>query len=259
MLKPDRVLPPVLAGLTLLTLWQAIHVLGQVPAWKLPGPLEVATAAWEHRRALALASIDTLLGASAGFLAATVVGFSLAVGLCLFPTLRRAFYPWVVVLQMTPIIAVSAIFVVWLGPGLPSVALTAFVIAFFPVVANTTHGLLSVDRCLVDFFRTCRASRWQEMRHLRVPAATPFLLTGMEVAATLAVIGAIAGELFAGSATGSGGLGFLIIVFKSQIKTPALIATALTACILGFLFVLVVRAIKSRSLRHWHASALPPD
>jgi NitT/TauT family transport system permease protein len=250
---------PALAAALLIGLWSAAKQAFAVPSYLLPSPGEVMRAAWNERAALWPAAVTTFSGALIGFAAAGTVGFATAVGLASSRWARSAVYPLVLVLQMIPVIVLAPIIVIWFGQGLQSVSLIAFLITFFPVVANTTQGMLSADRNQLDLFRMCGATRWQELRLLRIPGAMPYFLTGLQIAASLAMIGAIAGEFFAGSAAGgrSGGLGFLVIVYNAQVKTPALFATGFTACFAGFLFVGATLLARWLILRRWHESARP--
>jgi NitT/TauT family transport system permease protein len=128
------------------------------------------------------------------------------------------------------------------------------------MIVNTTQGLISTDRNLVDFFRMCKASRAQEIFLLRVPAALPYFFTGLRIAATLAPIGAIVGDFYAGnSAGGQGGLGFLAIIYSSRFQMAALFATAAVSCLLGFVFVAGVVAVNWLALHKWHDSFSSTD
>jgi NitT/TauT family transport system permease protein len=143
----------------------------------------------------------------------------------------------------------------WIGPGLPGIITITWLISFFPIVANTTQGLLSTDRNHVALFRMANASRWQELFLLRVPAAMPYFLTGLRIAASLAPVGAIFGEYMVGNTSGgTGGLGFLVYSYNTQIKIPALFATGLTSCLLGFIFVAAVSLLNWAVLHKWHDS-----
>jgi NitT/TauT family transport system permease protein len=164
------------------------------------------------------------------------------------------------ILQMTPIIVMAPILILWVGPGLKSVTIITFLICFFPMVVNTTQGLISTDRNLVDYFRMCRATKLQEVFLLRVPAALPYFFTGLRIAGTLATIGAIVGDVFAGnSAGGQGGLGFLTIIYSAQFQIGALFATAAVSCLLGFIFVAAVIALSWLALHKWHESYRQSD
>jgi NitT/TauT family transport system permease protein len=168
---------------------------------------------------------------------------------------RVSLYPYLMILQMTPIIIFAPILVLWAGPGLKSVVVITFLICFFPLVVNTTQGLISTDRNLVELFRMYRSSRWQELLRLRMPGALPYFFTGLRIAATLAPIGALVGDYTTGSTSGDGGgLGFQAIIFASQTKFPALFATAAITCVLGFVFVAVVISLSWLALHKWHDS-----
>lgn len=225
----------------------------------LPTPGEIITAARDESETLLGAARTTVKGAVLGFISATTIGFLLALVLSSSIYIKQSFYPWVLIIQMVPVIILVPIFVLWLGPGLPAVVWITFMISFFPIVANTTQGLISTDRNMVDLFRMYNASKVQELLYLRVPYALPYYLTGVKIAATLATIGALTGELFAGSASGQAGLGYMVYVYNSQLKTAALFATAFTACGLGFLFVGSVLYFNWLLLHKWHDSMARPE
>ncbi|MCW5550379.1 MAG: ABC transporter permease [Opitutaceae bacterium] len=246
---------PVASGLCFAALWLGIKRLGDVSDWLLPTPVQILEAALQERSRLLVAAGNTALGALAGFLLAATSGLLLALLIGASRLLRAAFYPWLLVLQMTPVIVLTPIIVLWAGPGFPGIVTITWLISFFPIVANTTQGLLSADHNHVGLFRMANATRWQELRLLRLPAAMPYYLAGLRIAATLAPIGAIFGEYMVGNAAGgSGGLGFMVYVYNTQIKIPALFATALTSCLLGFIFVAAVSLLNWAVLHKWHDS-----
>lgn len=246
---------PVASGLLFVAAWYAARQCSGLPSWILPTPGEILEAAWRERERLLHGVASTAVGALAGFLLAAGTSFGLALLLGSSRALRASLYPWLLVLQMTPVIVLTPIIVLWAGPGQPGIITITWLISFFPVVANTTQGLISADRNHVALFRMANATRWQELIHLRVPSAMPYYLTGLRIAATLAPIGAIFGEYMVGNTSGgSGGLGFLVYRYNSQIKIPALFATALTSCLLGFVFVAAVTWLNRAVLRQWHDS-----
>ena len=246
---------PVFSGVLFVALWYAVRHFSGVPSWILPTPGEILEAAWQERVRLLHGVRSTALGALAGFLLAGASSFVLALLLGASRSLRAGLYPWLLVLQMTPVIVLTPIIVLWAGPGFPGIITITWLISFFPVVANTTQGLISADLNHVALFRMANASRWQEMIHLRVPGAMPYYLTGLRIAATLAPIGAIFGEYMVGNTSGgSGGLGYLVYSYNSQIKIPALFATALTSCLLGFVFVAAIAWLNRAVLHRWHDS-----
>lgn len=226
----------------------------------LPLPAEVLSAFWVHRSLILHATGNTFFAAVLGFFAAVGAGGIIALLLGSSLSIKRALYPWVLVLQMTPIVVMAPIFAIWLGQGIASVVAITFTIGFFPVVANTTMGLMSTDRNLLDLFAVCRANRRQELLYLRIPYAMPYFLTGMKIAGTLAPLGAITGDILVGSsASGQAGIGFLTVVFRGNLNVPALYATAGVACLLGFCFVGSVHLFHRWALRNWHDSVARKD
>lgn len=254
------IVQPALAGVALLGLWYAAKALFELPSFILPSPDEILVAAWDERSTLMAAALVTMRGAILGFLAAVGVGFLLAMALGFSPRIKASFYPYILVLQMMPVTILAPVFVLWLGQGLPSIVAITFMIGFFPVVANTTMGFISVDRNLRELLLMCKATRAQEIRYLRIPGAMPYFLTGVKIAGTLAPIGAIVGDFLAGSATGGvGGIGYMTIAYFSQLKTPALFATGMVACVIGFGFVGSVNLLHWRLLHSWHDSMVKKE
>lgn len=251
-----NVLLPVAIGALVIALWYALrHALSADMKFLLPTPDEIWTALRNNSDALSRATLNTGKGALLGFAAAVVVSFGLALFLSLSSLVRVSLYPYLMILQMTPIIIFAPILVLWVGAGLKSVVVITFLICFFPLVVNTTQGLISTDRHLVELFRMYRASKLQETFLLRVPAALPYFFTGLRIAAVLAPIGALVGDYTAGSSAGDGGgLGFQAIIYSSQAKFPALFATAAVTCVLGFVFAAAVHALSWLALHHWHDS-----
>lgn len=259
-------LMPTLSGLILLGIWYSIaYFYGKNEGFEvqriiIPFPHQIFDALITERETLWIATKQTALSAVVGFVAAVVIGYVLSMLLASAVWVKQALYPWVLVLQMTPVVILAPIFVLWVGQGLPSITAITFMIGFFPVVANTTMGLVSTDRNLLDLFAMSNATKAQEIMYLRVPYAMPYFLTGMKIAGTLAPIGAISGDLFAGSSQGGvGGIGFMVILYNSQLKIPELFATAFVACLLGFLFVGTVNWLHWFLLKDWHDSVRKAD
>ncbi|MDX2187014.1 MAG: ABC transporter permease [Opitutaceae bacterium] len=247
---------PALTAAMVLAGWQAASA--WMPAERrflLPSPVAVAGAFADQAGPLLAATQHTLSGALLGFGFAVVASVIFALALGASTAVRRSLYPYLLALQTTPIIVIAPILILWVGPGLVSVAIITFLVSFFPLVVNTTQGLLSTDVHQVELFRLYRARRWQEVVLLRIPAALPYFFTGLRIAATLAPIGAIVGDFYAGnSAGGQGGLGFQTLIYSSQFKMPALFATALTSCALGLLFNLSATGLAWLCLHKWHDS-----
>jgi NitT/TauT family transport system permease protein len=223
----------------------------------LPYPTEIWQATVQERSNLFPAAYNTLKAAIIGFLSAIGIGLGLAILLSSSKALKRSLYPWILVIQTIPIIILAPIIAIWLKQGAHSVAVVSFLISFFPIVANTTMGLTSTDKNLLELFAVSKASKLQEILFLRFPYALPHFLSGVKIAAVLAPIGAIAGDIFVGtSAGGQGGIGFLAILYKGDVNTPALYACAALACLMGFLFVGLVNYVQWLLLHNWHESSL---
>lgn len=251
-----KIILPALTGALMIAAWHGVHTaLHEDYKFLLPPPGEVITALQTNRDILARAALNTAQGALLGFGLAVGVSFVTALLLSLSAWVRASLYPYLMILQMTPIIVIAPMLVLWIGAGLKSVALITFLISFFPLVVNTTQGLLSTDRNLVELFRMQRARPWQEIVYLRMPGALPYFFTGLRIAAVLAPIGAIVGDYTAGSSAGDGGgLGFQVIIYAAQAKYPELFATAAIGCGLGFIFTAAVVALSWAALHRWHDS-----
>lgn len=245
--------PPLATFVGLTVAAEAILRLAEVPGWLVPRPTAVFAAALESGAALAGAARVTATSAAAGFLLAAMAGVLVAVILSSSRLVERAFAPYMVFFQTVPIVAVAPLLVLWFGAGGRAVAASAFIVSLFPVVANTLAGLRSTDPALVDLFRLHRASRLALLGKLRLPAALPSIVTGLRVAAGLAVIGALVGEFVAGAAEGKSGLGILLLEANRRLRTDLLFAAVLAASLVGLLLVGVVQGAGHLALRRWHA------
>ena len=251
---------PLGAGAGLIGLWYLIIYSFKIPSFVLPRPDQILITSWTERKALLTSAWITGQGAFLGFICAVIGGFLLSFLMAFSFRLKKSFYPYIPILQMTPVIILAPIFVLWLGQGLPSIVAVTFMICFFPIVANTTLGFVSVDHHLLEVFTMSNATKAQELFYLRIPSALPHFLTGVKIAATLAPIGAITGDFLTGSAqNGTAGMGFMAISYFAQLQTPALYATGALACLLGFLFVGSINLIYWTFLHNWHPSLIKKD
>ena len=223
--------------LLLLVVWQVAVMALHVPAYMLPGPRAVARAVVERFGSLEQSFLLTAEEAVVGLLASIVVGVGVSLVFAQFSLLRRVLYPYTILLQTVPIVAIAPLILMWAGPGLISVAMVAFLICLPPMIANTTQGLVSVEENLVHLFLMHKATPMQVLLQLRLPHALPNLFVGIRISAGIAVIGAITGELFAGSSrVGEGGLGYSILYASGQLETDYLFALVVAAAVLGFVF-----------------------
>ncbi len=251
-----RVALPLALAAALLGLWQWLVTALAVPAFVLPAPSLIA-------RAL-LADFPGLMGALWVTLRITLLAFALAVagGVLLAAAcaqsrlIEMALFPYAVVLQVTPVVALAPLVVIWVGVDHVDRALLilAGVVAFFPILANTTLGLRSVDRDLADLLTQYGASRWQVLRLLQFPTALPHLLAGMRVAGGLALVGAVVAEFVAGSGA-EGGLAWRIIESGNRLQIPRMFAALFLLSLLGVAIFLAVALLAHVLLRRWHESA----
>jgi NitT/TauT family transport system permease protein len=169
--------------------------------------------------------------------------------------LRQTLYPYTILLQTVPILAIAPLIIDWMGAGTGSVAVVTFIICLAPIIANTTQGLISVDENLIYLFVMHKATPAQILFKLRLPNSLPNLFTGIRIAAGISVIGGLTGELFAGSTrVGEGGLGYAMIYANNQMETSYLFALVLAATALGFTFFFVVTFLEWMALHNWHES-----
>ena len=246
-------LPPAITFVVAIALWEgAVRVLA-VPRFLVPPPSDVLIAAWTERVALGGALSTTAQGAGVGFLLSAGFGTALGLVFSLSRWLERGLYPYALFLQTVPIVAVAPLLVLWFGPGLRAVAVSAFIVSVFPIIANTLAGLRSVDPRLSDLFRLYGASASDTLLKLRLPTAIPSLMTGLKVASGLSVIGAIVGEFVAGFSEGNAGLGITVLSAYRQLKTDLLFAAVLLASLLGLLLFALVSSLSTLLLRRLRA------
>ncbi len=246
----------VLIGL--LGVWQAVVSLNHLPAYILPGPLAVAQALRERFPSLLNSLLITTEEAAGGLAASIVAGVAAAMVFAQWRWLRRLFYPYTILLQTVPIVAIAPLIINWAGAGIVSVTIVTFIISLAPIIANTTQGLISVDENLIHLFLMYKATPAQILFKLRLPNALPNLFTGLRISAGISVIGGITGELFAGSTrVGEGGLGYAIIYASNQMETAYLFALVLAATVLGFSFFFIVMFLEWLALHNWHESSRP--
>jgi NitT/TauT family transport system permease protein len=244
----------------LLLLWQVLIWVLRIPSFMLPSPVAVAKTVVSRFPSLVTSFLITASAAAGGLLASIAVGVLIALIFAQSPWLRRMFLPYTILLQTVPIVAVAPLIIMWVGAGLFAVTLITFIICLAPIIANTTQGLISVDENMVNLFVMQNASATQILWKLRLPHALPAIFTGVRIASGISVIGAITGELFAGSSSvGQGGLGYSITYALAQLQTDYLFALVFAATILGFLFFFIVMFLEYYFLHNWHESARAID
>jgi len=245
-----RVGPPLVFLLVVLGAWQLYASRSAISSATLPAPTEVATALWDGRDALWSAGRVTLWEILLGYLTAVVLGVGLAVAISSSRLAERAVYPWLVVSQMIPIVAIAPIIVIWTGFDLRPKVIVIALVSFFPIAVNTVDGLRSADPEQLDLLRTMGAGRWRRFRLAQWPAALPFVFSGLRVAAALAVIGAV----FAEWVGASDGLGYLILTYNNQTATADVFAAVAVLAVIGIALFAAV-SIAERLLLPWYHGA----
>jgi NitT/TauT family transport system permease protein len=249
-------LPPLLVAAAAVTLWFLLSVtIYKGKGYLLPGPHEVAGAFAENGMVIFGATLTTLKEATLGYITAILLGISVAAILSQSRILERSFYPYAVLLQTVPVVAIAPLIVLWFGYNDLSVVIISLIISLFPIINNTLLGLRSASRNLVELFAMHRTGRFVSFWKLRLPGALPSIMAGLRISAGLSVIGAIIGEFIIGSGNSQGGLGVQIIFAQGRMYTSLLFAEVISATALGFLFFSAVSAISNLLLRHWHESA----
>ena len=246
-----RTLKLTMTLLALLVLWQLLCDVLKIPTFLIPSPAQVAVRLYEKRDLYATHSLVTLYETVAGFVLAVIFGIVAAAVIVVIPKMRDVVMPLLLVAQLVPKVAVAPLLLIWFGYGLIPKVLVAFLVAFFPIVVNGASGLASVQPELIDLSRSLQAGRWQTFWKFQVPTALPEIFSGMKIAVTLAIIGAIIGEFVGGNR----GLGYLIIVANQELDTALAFAAIFLLSVMGILLYALIE-ICERRLIPWH---LPTD
>jgi len=247
---------PLIVALLVIGAWQAATVAWDVPAWLVPSPLEVGRTLIADRALLAASLGVTLSIALAALAIAIVLGVAIALAFVQSRWIETAFTPYVVLLQVTPIVAIAPLIIIWVHDTRIALILCAVVVAIFPIVSDTTLGLRSVDPRLLDLFRMNRATRWQVLARLRIPSALPAFFGGLRIAGGLSLIGAVVAEFVAGTGGQGAGLAYQILMAGIQLNIPRLFAALVLITLAGVALHVALAWLSRRALAHWHESEL---
>jgi NitT/TauT family transport system permease protein len=251
-----RWLFPLIVMALAVWLWDRICVWNGIPRYILPRPLEVLQTLHDDAGLLFSSLLFTLKITFLGLVLAVIGGVGLSVLFAQSKWVEMTFFPFAVILQVTPIVAVFPLINIYVGNQTAKLLLCAWIVAFFPILSNTTLGLNSVDRNLRDLFKLNGASRWQELWHLRLPAAMPYFLGGLKIAGGLSLIGAVVAEFVAGASGHSSGLASRIIEAGYRLNAPRLFAALILISATGIIIFLVLSLVSHLILRRWHESAI---
>lgn len=252
-----KIIAPLAVGLGVLLLWEALVRFYAVPSFILPAPSVIAQSLAANFGSLMGSLFVTLRITLAAFLLAVVGGVGLAILFSQSRLIETALFPYAVILQVTPVVSIAPLILIWVGFERTQLALLilAWIVAFFPILSNTTLGLRSADHNLRDLFRLYGASRWQVLTELQLPSALPYILAGMKISGGLALIGAVVAEFVAGSGTSSG-LAWRIIEAGNRLDIPKMFAALLLLSLLGIAIFFVMASLEHFALRRWHESAI---
>jgi len=252
----DFALPVAVAALVL-GLWEWAVAHWQVPVYVLPAPSALARAFADNFTSLMTALLSTLTVTMEAFVAATILGTATAIAFSQSRLLERTLYPYAVILQVTPVVAIAPLILIWVGFDRINLALAiiATIVAFFPILAGATLGLKSADFNLIDLSRLYGASQLQTLWRIRLPTALPYLLSGMKTAGGLALIGAVVAEFVAGSGTATG-LAWRIVESGNRLEIATLFAALMLLAVTGVLIFAALSLLEWLLLRRWHESAI---
>jgi NitT/TauT family transport system permease protein len=250
--------PPILVFLAMLAAWETYVRLRDVPSYILPSPSLVLATLVTDRGILLPALLVTLKTTFGALAAAVLGGVGLAILFAQWKWVERSFLPLAIVLQVTPIVAIAPLLLIYLDAP-AAVLVCAFLVAFFPILSNTALGIASADRNLIDLFKLYRATRWQTLIYLRLPAALPYFLGGLRIGGGLALIGAIVAELAAGNAGKGAGLAFRIAEAGYRLNIPRMFAALVLLSAAGIAIYAALSALSFLLLARWHDSAAGPE
>jgi NitT/TauT family transport system permease protein len=250
-----RIALPIMILAAGVLVWHLAVRLLDVPPYVLPGPGLVVGTLYADAGLLWQSLLVTLAITVQGFLLAALGGIALAIAFNQWRLVEHAFYPYAVILQVTPIVAVAPLLLIYLPQPLAVLA-CAWIVAFFPVLANTTLGLNSVDHNLIALFDLYKASRWQVLWNLKLPAALPQMLAGLRIAGGLSLIGAVVAEIAAGSAGAGSGLAYRIAESGYRLNIPRMFAALLLLSLAGVAIFFALSGLSHMALRRWHESAV---
>lgn len=251
-----RLAAPLALAVVVLGAWEAAVRLNDVPPWLVPAPSRIV-ATLHADRALLFQSLTVTLGIALAALAlAVVLGAGVALLFVQSRWLEVSLFPYAVLLQVTPIVAIAPLLIIWVEDTRIALVLCATVVAIFPIISNTTLGLRSVDPGLLALFRMNRATRWQELSRLRIPSSLPYFFGGLRIASGLALIGAVVAEFVAGTGGAGAGLAYQILLAGIQLNVPRLFAALVLIAAAGVaMFATSVLAARL-ALGRWHESEL---
>ena len=255
----QRIVYPALLAVVLLAIWQVAVTLLKVPAYLVPSPLMTAQTLVTDAPLLFSAAAVTLKITMLAFAAAVVLGTLVAFAFVQSRLIETALFPYAVLLQVTPIVAIAPLLIIWIRNPTASLVVCATIVALFPVISNTTLGLRSVNSGLLSYFKLNRATRWQTLLRLRIPSALPYFFGGLRISSGLALIGAVVAEFVAGTGGTGTGLAYQILQSGYQLNIPRMFAALFLISALGVGLFAAMALLSSWALKGWHESEASND
>jgi NitT/TauT family transport system permease protein len=250
----QRIVYPALVAVLLIGLWQGLVTAFDVPKFLLPSPLLVAQTLVSDAGLLFGALFTTLKITVLALVCATLLGVLIAFAFVQSRLIETALFPYAVLLQVTPIVAIAPLIIIWVKDPTASLVICATLVALFPIIANTTLGLRSVNPGLMSYFKLNRASRLQTLWRLRIPSALPYFFGGLRISSGLALIGAVVAEFVAGTGGTGMGLAYQILQSGYQLNIPRMFAALLLIAVAGVLLFAAMAGLSSWALGGWHES-----
>ncbi len=256
-------LAPIAVGLVFLLIWEVGVRITNMPPYLLPAPSLVLQTLIQEWGTLFPSLLITLQITVTAFLVAIVTGLLVAILFTQSKWVERSFFPYAVILQTTPIVAIAPLIILWVRQAVQgesatfiSLVICAWLVAFFPILSNTTLGLNSADHNLINLFQLYKASPWQNLLYLRLPSALPYFLGGLRISGGLALIGAVVAEFVAGTGGTQSGIAYQILISSFNLQIPRMFAALLMTTVLGVLIFVVLTVFSDFLLRNWHESAV---
>jgi len=247
---------PLLVAIALLGLWQGWTVAAQVPVYLVPSPWDIAKTLVSDWALLSGALWVTVKITLLAFLTSVVLGALVAFAFVQSRWIESAFFPYAVLLQVTPVVAIAPLIIIWVKDPTTSLVVCATLVALFPIISNTTVGLRSINPGLASYFQLQRATRWQTLVRLRIPSALPYFFAGLRISGGLALIGAVVAEFVAGTGGTGTGLAYQILQSGYQLNIPRLFAALVLISLTGVAVFAALAALSNWALGGWHESEM---
>jgi NitT/TauT family transport system permease protein len=257
--RVQRVMYPLLVGVVLVAIWQGLVTAMELPPYLVPSPyLMVQTLATDWVP-LGMALLVTLKITVLSFVVATIAGVLISFLFVQSKLIETALFPYAVLLQVTPIVAVAPLIIIWVKNPTAAMVVCAALVALFPIISNTTLGLRSIEPDLQSYFKLNHATRWQQLVRLRIPSALPYFFGGLRISSGLALIGAVVAEFVAGTGGQGAGLAYQILQAGFQLNIPRMFAALLLISLTGVALFVLMAWLTKLALGSWHASELSQD